>query len=372
MVERKQTILLVDDEESLLEITASILESEGYVVKSAESVPTAINILKQVTPDLIISDITMPGQTGFDFLTYVRSLPHLQHVPFVFLTAHSDIESIKSGKELGIDDYLTKPVDFYLLLSTIKGKLKRKEQLSEAFQFQTDQIKNQLFRLISHEMRTPLTSILGATELLSDSKEQFSSNEMTSFLEMLQASSKRLSNMVDDFLMAMKIESGEMVKEIDSKEMRITPLSMMLRILQDFEAKIQNKKIAIKNIIPDKQFTVVTYLQHIDNILRRLVDNAIKFSPEGGTITLSLQHKKQSITIAIKDEGCGIPKEKHEVLFQKFQQVNRERNEQQGTGLGLFIASRLAQANHAELFFESEEGKGSAFYLKMPIIESHY
>ena len=359
--------MLVDDEESLLEITASILEGEGYIVKTADGVPPAIEILKQVTPDLIISDITMPGQTGFDFLAHVRSLPHLQHVPFVFLTAHSDIESIKSGKELGIDDYLTKPVDFYLLLSTIKGKLKRKEQLSEAFAFQTDQIKNQLFRLISHEMRTPLTSILGATELLSDSKEPLSPNEMTSFLEMLQASSKRLNHMVDDFLMAMKIESGEMFKEIDSKEVRINSFLFVSRVLSDCAEKIQNQQLNVQNTVPDEQFVIVAFTGHIDNIFRRLIDNAIKFSSIGGTITLSLVKEINAITFVVKDEGCGIPKEKQGILFQKFQQVNREKNEQQGSGLGLFIASRLAHANHAELTFESEEGKGSTFYLKVPI-----
>jgi len=363
---RKNIILLVDDEESLLEITSSILETEGYVAKTANSVSRAIEILNEAAPDLIVSDITMPGGSGFDFLTHVRSIPQLQHVPFVFLTAHSDMESIKTGKELGVDDYLTKPVDFYLLLSTIRGKLRRKEQLTEAFAFQTDQIKNQLFRLISHEMRTPLTSILGATELLSDSKEQLSPNEFTSFLEMLQSSSKRLTSMVDDFLTAMKIESGELVKELDIKETHINPHAMFTRILHEIESKVQLQRINIVNEIPDKMIFVNAHVQHIENILKRFVDNAVKFSSYGGRVTFSLREEPETATFIVRDEGCGIPRVKQELLFQKFQQVNREKNEQQGSGLGLFIASRLARANHADLWFESEEGKGSTFYLKVP------
>jgi signal transduction histidine kinase len=307
----------------------------------------------------------MPGGSGFDFLAHVRSLPQLQHVPFIFLTAHSDIESIKTGKELGVDDYLTKPVDFYLLLSTIRGKLRRKEQLTEAFAFQTDQIKNQLFRLISHEMRTPLTSILGATELLSDSKEQLSPTEFTSFLEMLQTSGKRLTSMVDDFLTAMKIESGEMVKELDVKDTHINPQVMFLRILHELENKIQFQNVEIVNQIPDKMIFLRAHVQHIENILKRFVDNAVKFSRAHGRVILSLKEEESSTIFIVQDEGCGIPAEKQQLLFQKFQQVNRDKNEQQGSGLGLFIASSLARANNANLWFESEEGKGSTFFLKV-------
>jgi two-component system sensor histidine kinase/response regulator len=370
MNNRKQTILLVDDEENLLEVVTSVLEMEKYIVKSALNVDSAIEILRNTTPDLIISDITMPGKSGFDFHAYVRTLPQLQSVPFVFLSAHSDMESIKTGKELGIDDYLTKPVDFELLLSTIKGKLKRKEQLTEAFASQTDLIKDQLLRLISHEMRTPLTAILGTTELLSDSKEQLSPDEMTSFLEMLQASSKRLNSMVDDFLTAMKIESGEFMKEFNVQESRIDTFSIVMNILRTHEAKIHAKNIEITTLIPDKQFTIAAEGRHIENILQRLIDNAIKFSNDGGVVTLSMVNDSASVTFVVKDEGCGIPKDKQELLFQKFQQVDREKNEQQGAGLGLFIASRLAKANNAELWFDSEEGKGSTFYLKVRLIKA--
>lgn len=365
MPERKNTILLVDDEESLLEITSSILETEGYIAKTANSVSQATAILNEITPDLIVSDITMPGGSGFDFLAHVRSIPQLQHVPFIFLTAHSDIESIKTGKELGVDDYLTKPVDFYLLLSTIRGKLRRKEQLTEAFAFQTDQIKNQLFRLISHEMRTPLTSILGATELLSDSKEQLSPAEFTSFLEMLQTSGKRLTSMVDDFLTAMKIESGELVKELDIKDTHINPQVMFTRILHELEGKIHLHNIHVINEIPNKMIFVRAHVQHIENILKRCVDNAIKFSRDGGKVYLLLKEEESSTIFSVQDEGCGIPAAKQQLLFQKFQQVNRDKNEQQGSGLGLFIAHSLAKANNATLWFESEEGKGSTFYLRV-------
>lgn len=365
MTNKKQTVLLVDDEESLLDIVGSVLESENFHVLLADTVDKGIDHLSTTTPDIIISDITMPGKNGFDFFMHVRSLPHLQHVPFLFLSAHSDSESVVAGKEIGSDDYLTKPVDFHLLLSSIRGKLKRKEQLSVAANYQADKLKNEIFRLITHEMRTPLTSILGATEMLSDSQSNYSQAELTEFLQMLQHSSKRLNAMVDDFLTVTKIESGEIAREMEIKEFRITPYHMAGRLIEELEYQSSRHHITIENTIPDTTISVFMFASHVENILKRLIDNAIKFSKPDSTVIIGL-HDNDGYVFSVQDFGIGIAAEKKPILFQKFGQVDRETQEQQGSGLGLYIAHHLALLNSANIWFESEEGKGSTFYLRVP------
>ncbi len=365
MSEVKQIILMVDDEESLIDIVGSVLEAEGFAVLTANSVDKGIEHLTRTTPDLIISDITMPGKNGFDFFAHVRSLPHLQQVPFLFLTAHSDPESILVGKEIGSDDYLTKPVDFHLLLSSIRGKLKRKDQLNKAVNFQTEKMKNEIFRLITHEMRTPLTSILGATEMLSDTKNEFSPKELTDFLQMLQNSSKRLNVMVDDFLTATKIESGEIVREMEVHNSRINPYQIVNRVIGDLEYQCSHQAITIKNTIPDVTISIFMFAAHVENILRRLIDNAVKFSHPNGVVTVGLT-ENGSFKFSVSDNGTGIAEDKKIIVFQKFGQIDREKHEQQGSGLGLFIAYHLAKLNGGELSFESVEGKGSTFYLTVP------
>lgn len=365
MSESQQTILMVDDEESLIEIVGSVLEGEGFTVLTANSVDKGIEHLNTTSPDLIISDITMPGKNGFDFFAHVRSLPHLQHVPFLFLTAHSDPESILVGKEIGSDDYLTKPVDFHLLLSSIRGKLKRKDQLNKAVNFQTEKMKNEIFRLITHEMRTPLTSILGATEMLSDTQYEFSPKELTDFLQMLHNSSKRLNVMVDDFLTVTKIESGQIAREMEVHNSSINPYHIVNRLIADLEYQCSHQHITIKNTIPDASITVFMFTAHVENILRRLMDNAIKFSHPNGIVTVNLE-EHESFKFSVSDNGFGIMEDKKIVVFQKFGQIDREKHEQQGSGLGLFIAYHLAKLNGGELSFESMEGKGSTFYLTVP------
>jgi len=365
MSESKPTILMVDDEESLIDIVSSVLESEGFTVLTASSVDRGIMHLKTTVPDLIISDIVMPGKNGFDFFDHVRSLPHLQNVPFLFLTANSDPESILIGKEIGSDDYLTKPVDFHLLLSSIRGKLKRKDQLNIAVNYQTEKMKNEIFRLITHEMRTPLTSILGATEMLTDPQNEFSPKELTDFLKMLQNSSKRLNVMVDDFLTVTKIESGEIDREMEIHNSRINPHQIVNRLIGDLEYQSSLQNIVIKNAISDKAISVFMFSAHIENILRRLIGNAIKFSHPHGVVTVDLQ-ENDSFIFSVADNGCGIPEDKKNLIFQKFGQINREKHEQQGSGLGLYIAYHLAKLNGGELSFESVDGIGSTFYLKVP------
>jgi two-component system sensor histidine kinase/response regulator len=365
MSELQPTILMVDDEESLIDIVSSVLEAEGFTVLTAKSVDKGIEHLNTTTPDLIISDITMPGKNGFDFFAYVRSLPHLQQTPFLFLTAHSDPESILVGKELGSDDYLTKPVDFHLLLSSIRGKLKRKDQLNKAVNFHTEKMKNDIFRLITHEMRTPLTSILGATEMLTDPQSEFSPKELTEYLQMLQNSSKRLNIMVDDFLTVTKIESGEIAREMEVSNSRINPHHIVNRLIADLQYQSSHQKVIFKNTIADATISVFMFAAHIENILRRLMDNAVKFSYPHGVVMVGLQ-ERDAFIFSVSDNGCGIAEDKKPIIFQKFGQIDREKHEQQGSGLGLFIAYHLAKLNGGELSFDSVEGKGSTFYLKVP------
>jgi len=124
--------------------------------------------------------------SGFEFFEEVRRYDKFQSIPFIFLSGHGDPVHMQKGKELGSDDYLIKPFDPELFISTIRGKLKRKEQLTTAISHQYDELKNRLFFMLSHEMRTPLTSIMGATEILAGGGEDLSEDDFKEFLEMLQ------------------------------------------------------------------------------------------------------------------------------------------------------------------------------------------
>jgi two-component system sensor histidine kinase/response regulator len=359
-------ILIVDDEPELLEIASAYLEMEGYTPLTALNGAEALELIKSTRPDLIISDITMPGMSGFDLFEKIRSNHALQDIPFVFLSGHTDLQHIMTGKELGSDDYLLKPFEPQMLISTIKGKLKRRQQVNDSISLQVDNLKNQLLRIISHEMRTPLTSILSVTEILSGGKETLSPEDFKGFLEMLKKGTVRLNKMVEDFLLVVRIESGELTKEIDDRESRIAPMAVLGRLCSTLEEIKLKKDLTFElNVANESPYLLIQPL-HFENIVSRLLDNACKFLPVGGRLTLNSRTEKGRYILSIADNGNGIPRDKQEGLFQKFYQVNRESQEQQGAGLGLYIAKKLAELNKCELGFESEEGKGSTFYLSIP------
>ena len=359
-------ILIVDDEPDLLEITAEYLEMEGYVPLTALSGAAAMEILNVTIPDLIISDITMPGMSGFDLFEKIRSDSKFQNTPFIFLSGYADLQHIMAGKELGSDDYLVKPYEPEMLISTIKGKLKRSRQLNDSMSQQIESLKNQLFRLISHEMRTPLTSILGAAEILSGGKEALSPEDFTEFLQMLKIGTLRLNRMVEDFLLVIKIESGEVSKEIDFNGACIVPLEIATRFASVLEEIKKNKDITLSIEVSDESPYLFIHPPHFEDIVARLFDNACKFSPPGAVITIASHGENDRYIFSVADNGNGIPLDKQDRLFQKFYQVDRESHEQQGAGLGLYIAKKLAELNKCTLWCESDRGKGAAFYLSIP------
>jgi signal transduction histidine kinase len=358
-------ILIVDDEPDLLEITAAYLEMEGYRPLTALNGPAALEILNSTVPDLILSDITMPGMSGFDLFERIRSDSKFQNTPFIFLSGHTDLQHVMMGKELGSDDYLMKPYEPEMLISTIKGKLKRSQQLNDSMSQQMDSLKNELFRLISHEMRTPLTSILGAADILAGGKESLSPEDFTGFLKMLKIGTLRLNRLVEDFLLVVKIDSGEALKEIDFHETCIAPLKIVTRIGSAREELKKNKDVTLNMEVADESPYLFIHPPHFEDIVARLFDNACKFSPPSAVITIASHNENDRYIFSVTNNGNGIPLDKQDRLFQKFYQVDRESQEQQGAGLGLYIAKKLADLNNCRLWCESDRGKGAAFYLSI-------
>ena len=188
---------------------------------------------------------------------------------------------------------------------------------------------------------------------------------------MLQKSSKRLTGMVDDFLTAMKIESGEMFRDMQCAECDINPHQIGEQLTALYHEVIDQRQLSVENQLPDTTVTLFVYGPHVLEILKRLFDNAVKFSADNSRIAMVMSESEKTVTLSIRDEGEGIPKEKHEELYSKFGQIDREKNEQQGSGLGLFIANSLAAANNAKLWFNSDAGKGATFFIELPRFAPH-
>ncbi len=360
------TILIVDDDLAFRVLLRKMLGEQGYTIVEAEDGQQALAIMIQSIPDLIISDIRMPQMDGFEFFKRLSKNPHWSGLPFIYLTAYNDYESYRQSKELGVDDFLSKPVDMPLLLSVIKGRLHRAGQIKKALDTELDTIKKKLLHLFSHEFRTPLTHIKGVSDILTDESVNFDEDSLRKFYQILKDGTDRLQILMEEFLTVARIEASYAMREAHQCRAPFDLSRVVDEVKLQFMERAKEKEITLIKEMPRQDVRVTGCEVQVREILRRLMDNAITYTSKDGVIKLSLTILDRAISVEVQDSGSGI--ESHELphIFERFYQVGRNRNEQQGIGLGLYISRTFAEINGGTLNVSSIPGVGSKFTLLLP------
>jgi signal transduction histidine kinase len=220
--------------------------------------------------------------------------------------------------------------------------------------------KNEMVSLVSHELRTPLTSIRGYSDMLV--KYNLVEEKGKQFLATIIAESQRLNNLIQSFLDIAYIESGR--QKITKTEFEIGPI---LRDMLSAVAPVAAAKdIRLEAQATDQFVRADRLLMY--QALSNLVTNAIKYSPSGSTVRISVANGNGRVRFLVADQGCGIPAEEASKVFEKFyRRSNRETQEQSGFGLGLAFVKEVAVRHGGEVTVDSEVGKGSTFVLSVPL-----
>lgn len=368
----KQRILVVEDHHLLQEAMREILETDGFEVLTAGDGLVALDMMQETCPDLILSDIMMPQMDGYEFYEKVRGNPQWVRIPFIFLTARGDRDDILKGKALGVEDYLTKPFDTQELLVAIHSRLKRAHDLQTVTETEFDQLKQQLIDILSHELRTPLTYISGYTELALDDVAALTPETLQEFLKGIKRGADRLNRLTDDFLMVVQIDTGRTEKDFLSFARVHRDLGAIInRTAQYYQMIAHTKDIVLVMAVDLDLPPIKLHEGFFSNALNRLIDNAIKFSSQDSQyIEVRTATSPQWVQVSITDHGVGIAEEDITHIFQRFQQIDREKMEQQGTGQGLYIAQSLIQLHGGKITVSSRPGEGSTFTIHLPIAES--
>ena len=364
-------ILVVEDHDLLLLAIRDILEVEGYTVLTAIDGIEALKMMEEITPDLIVADIMMPRMNGYELFQAVRERPTWVPIPFIFLTAKAEKEDRLKGKAMGAEDYITKPFDPEELVVAVRAKLGRSQAIRVASEREFEDLKQQIITLLSHELRTPLTSVYGYTELALEEATDMPTPEFQNFLMGIKKGADRLTNLVEDLLLLVRLDTGHVKKEFEvlgSVEENLS--EVITHAALNHQALADSKGLRLKMDVSDQLPPARIYDTFVIDILSRLIDNAIKFSrDEGATITVSAQATDDYIEIAVQDEGIGISESQMDKLFESFGQVNRAKMEQQGGGLGLVIAKGLAHLMNGDITVESTLSEGSTFTLYLPVAD---
>ena len=374
---RSATILIVEDDQSLLDGMVDLLEIAdlGYdiTVLQAGDGQMALTVMGEQQPDLIISDVMMPEMGGYEFLGNVRDNPEWIQIPFIFVTAKGEEPDIRKGRLSDADLYITKPFAISKLLTLINIQLDLAFERQKAQQSNIESLKKNILQILNHEFRTPLTYVTAYYEMLADSMTEFTDGRnYREYLRGIQAGCFRLTRLVDDFIHVMELRSGETQASYLSQAKQINNLSP---IFKEIVAAHQESAEAyeLTSSIPDNLPPIFGDPGMITNIIERLLNNAIKFTDptqsETNHISLSVTEEDHSINITIADEGLGFPSHMKNQIFEPFVQYNRGILEQQGAGTGLAIIKGLVQLHDGRIEAESQEGVGSKFTITLPIYQ---
>jgi two-component system, sensor histidine kinase and response regulator len=342
------TILIVDDDPAILMGLKLKIKRHGYQVFTAKDGNEGLDKVKTHNPDLVLSDVMMPFPDGFEMRRRLSQDLQLGSIPFIFLTARADAQDRLRGFKEGADDYILKPFDTDELMARIDAVIRRveferargREQMKEMAQKEMEQLKQEFLQNYHHELSTPLTNILVPLEIAVNRKFN-SLEEQTRFLRSALSSANRLESLTNDLILLSQIDHGSLNHIRQPIDYNIHILGPIRKRLERY----QSKELEFLPVVELQEEIIVPRREFAHAVLH-LVDNAFKFSPDKGRVALLVKDIGNKLVISVQDEGCGVPPDLSEKIFERFFQVsNGDSRKYEGLGVGLTIARAVFESN---------------------------
>jgi len=365
------TVLVVEDSRSMRKLACQILQSNGYLVTEAENGQLGLDLAMKQRPDLVLCDIHMPVLDGYTFVEKAREVKELFTLPILMLTARTDKESLRQAMSMGADDYLTKPFTPDELMKAVRSLEKKLSRQQADTEQSLNQLRTAILATVPHELRTPLTTILGTSQLLVHRRKRYSEERQDEMLLGIHEAATRLSRTITRMmdwseLVAMGDDPStevntEMTTDLDALNQRLQEdefRSALLASLPPKDAENFKKRLTENPVqIRLGSGTVLFETEDLRRVILELVSNAVKFSIKNmpvGVIGKPIGIGLYAIEVA--NMGPALPPEFVKQIG-ALSQSNREQNEQQGTGLGLAMATLWARRNSAHIQWPRTDGK---------------
>ncbi len=379
-------ILLVDDDPRNLDALEAILSDRGYRLLRAEDADRALRLLLDHDVAALVLDIQMPRVNGIELAQIIKGTKRFRRIPILFLTAHmSDDQDALTGYGAGAVDYLTKPFNPQILRQKISvfAELYRKTRAlaelnevlevrvkertaelerSEAALQGASREKDEFLAVLAHELRNPLAPLRTGVDLLM----QLQAPTTPVVGRTLAAMNRQLDHLVrliDDLLDVSRISRGV----LELKKARVDLAATIHAAVETFRPVFEQRKVTLVVSTPHQTSATVDATR-ISQIIGNLLHNASKFTPQGGTVRVELDHKASTAIIRVSDDGMGIPANQLERVFEMFARIESSASPtDRGSGIGLALAKRLAQMHGGDLTaWSAGEGRGTTFTLTLP------
>jgi len=360
--QEQRTVLCVDDEAIIRGLCASALED--YRVLTVDSAQEALKLLENEHVDIVLSDIIMPNVSGLELLKKIKEQQPDQAV--ILMTGYSDKNTILEALKAGADDFINKPINILQLCTTVDKtfeKQKIRQELSNLKRIY--RLKSDFLGLISHKLKTPTTAISLFIQNIADGVESPHDENFKQMLSLVQAETEHLEQLIQDLLYFSEatLESEDMPLE----ELDLGQLAGQIAVALKTKAAERDITLRIE-LAPDlAREPLPLNPQRINFAIRALLDNALKFTPAGGSVSIEGRVEEHQLSLTISDTGVGIPASELPKIFNKFYQIDPHHTGQvRGFGLGLFYARDFIRDMGGLLEIESEPEHGTRVRISFP------
>lgn len=362
-------LLIVEDELLIAESLSTTLETIGYkitdIVSSGEK---ALQSIEKNVPDLVLMDILLHGD--LDGIETAHLIQEDSDIPIIYLTSYSDLATLNRAKKTSPYGYLIKPVKEKELRATIEVSLQKYRQeirKTEALYVceSIQQQQSSYLSTLSHELRTPLTTIQMAARMLQEYENQINEEKKKDYFDRIQSSIYNLNNMIDDFLVLCRAEAGK----LELKPCPVNIYKFCKRLVEEYQTFLTGEKhhLIFQTNCDQDHFSLDE--KHLHYILSNLLNNAIKYSPQGGKVQLEVRCQSEEVIFSVKDSGIGIPPDYQEKLFERFERASNV-GKIRGTGLGLSIVKQIVDSQGGQIQVESEVGVGTKVTVTLPSLST--
>ena len=390
----KAIVLVIDDEEGMRDFLSFVLQTEGYQALTAAEGQEALKLMERDNIDVILTDLKMPGMDGIELLRRIREYDG--NAVVVIMTAYASLQSALEAMKYGAYDYLLKPFDDVdTVMNTIARAVERRrlaqrnarllddleranQQLSRMYedaQRQAVDIKQSYEELkalgelntrftvkIFRALLDSLAHIKGRLTLLTSGRLGSLSDEQRDELAFAEWRTDELIHLIDDALYLRDSEAGQA---------RLNPQPMSLAaVIEQACRRVRNKAdeqaITLDCDVPANLPLILGDEARLRQAIAHLLDNAIKFSPPFGQVSVSLRREGNQMRLTVRDQGEGIPADKMQHVFDHFYQADSSRQQTAGLGLGLAVVKRVVDAHGGAIEVTSRAGRGTTVTLILP------
>ncbi len=344
-------VLIVDDEPYNVTLIEEILEYDcNFQYMSTTNGTDALYLMNSYNPDIVILDIMMPGINGYEVCRKIKSDKKHKFAKILMVSGKAMVEERLEGYDAGADDYITKPFVDDELLAKLKvfSKLKKTEEL--------DELKTAILHLFSHETKTPLNGILLGSQLILDTPAV--PEKITGYAKLIKISGERIHDLVRKILLLSSLRTN-VILDKSSQSVR----KYLKHVIDVTKAKQQaSSDIALQ--CPE-DFTLTLDWKLFNEAFCAVLENGLRFSPDGQPLLLTAAIDASWATFSITDLGIGIDPESIDRIFDEFHSHHID-NHTRGTALSLAISQEIMKLHHGKISVQSTPGQGTTFTLTLP------